>query len=267
MTYNVNNIRKVHLVPHYLWSTISWSELNLDESIAWGLIGYDMDKWDNNILKIQSYSEYNDIQQKAILDLGFKDYSWNARPVNPEFPTILLDDDDEEEISVDNIVEYWDVHNWDDLDQYQKELFSIVGFDEESFDYNIYPETNWQDFSEEQKDSLCFLGYTQPTWSEILYDQLDDNEEDDDNYEIEVVIELDYEEDTFEEDTSEEDETEDKLSIMEKGQLKEKKLDFMKVLKNYNSNEINLLINYYITLKNARLFSKQLSFTEFVERL
>lgn len=262
MTYNVNNIRKVHLVPHYCWSTISWAELNLDESIAWGLIGYDMDKWDNNILKIQSYSEYNDIQQKAILDLGFKDYSWNARPVNPEFPTILLDDDDEEEISVDNIVEYWDVHNWDDLDQYQKELFSIIGFDEESFDYNIYPETNWQDFSEEQKDGLCFLGYNQPTWSEILYDQLDDNEEDDNNYEIEVVIELDSEEDT-----SEEDETEDTLSLMEKCKLKEKKLDFMKVLKNYNSNEINLLINYYITLKNARLFNKQMSFIEFVEKL
>ena len=266
MTYNANNIRKVHAVPHYFWSTISWSELNLDESIAWGILGYDMEKWDNNMLEIHQFSEYDDIQQKVITDLGYKDYNWDSKPVNPKFPTVLLDDEENEEISVNNIVEYWDVHYWEDLDIYQKELFSIIGFDEESFDYNIYPETNWEDFTEEQKDSLLFLGYNRLIWNEILYDQLDnyDNEYNDKEFEIELVIELDKDEEPEEE--NEPDEEDEKLSLMEKGMLEKKKnTDFLKVLQNYNSHETKLLIDYYITLKLSNKFNY--SFSDFVKML
>ena len=261
MTYNANNIRKVHAVPHYFWSTISWSELNLDESIAWGILGYDMEKWDNNMLEIHQFVEYDDIQQKVIIDLGYKDYTWDAKPVNPKFPAILLDDEENEEISVENIIEYWDVHNWEDLDKYQKELFLIVGFDEESFDYNIYPEINWEDFNEEQKDCLTFLGYNQPIWNEILYDQLDDYEDEDNDkaYEIELVIELEKDE---------QDDEEDKLSLMEKGILEKKKsTDFLKALQTYNTYETKLIIDYFITLKLSNKLKNNYSFNDFVKML
>ena len=111
----------------------------------------------------------------------------------------------------------------------------MIGFDEESFDYNIYPETNYEDFNEEQKDSLSFLGYNQPIWNEILYDQLDDYEEDNNNnnnYEIELIIELDNDETNT--DDSPIENTDDKLDKMEKGELniKENETDFIKKLHN-----------------------------------
>ena len=265
MTYNANNIRKVHAVPHYFWSSVSWDELNNDERNAWELIGYDQSKWDNNTLQIKKFLDYDQNQKKAIKDLGYEDYTWDAEPVNPEFPTILLDDEDDEEISVDNIVEFWDVHNWEDLDKYQKELFSLIGFDGESFDYNIYPETNYEDFNEEQKDSLSFLGYNQPIWNEILYDQLDDYEEDNNNnYEIELIIELDNDETNS--DDSPIENTDDKLDKMEKGELniKENETDFIKKLHKFDDIETKQIINTYITLKKAHLLKKNISFSSFV---
>ena len=53
MTYNVNNIRKVHLVPHYLWSTISWSELNLDESDRCGFSAKALKYKKNRVVKLK----------------------------------------------------------------------------------------------------------------------------------------------------------------------------------------------------------------------
>ena len=159
---------------------------------------------------------------------------------------------------MDNIVEFWDVHNWEDLDKYQKELFSLIGFDEESFDYNIYPETNYEDFNEEQK-ILYLLGYNQPIWNEILYDQLDDYEEDNNNnnnYEIELIIELDNDETNS--DDSPIENTDDKLDKMEKGELniKENETDFIKKLHKFDDIETKQIINTYITLKKAHLLKK-----------
>merc|ERR1712166_316736 len=224
MTYIADNIRIVHAIPHYFWSGISWSELNKDEMDAWKIIGYNMDKWNDNLLKIFNFDDYDNNQQKAIQDLGFKDYTWNAKPVNPKFPTILFDEEDDEDISVDNIIEYWDVHNWIDLNIYNKELFSIIGFDKKSFDYNIYPNVNWEDFNKEQMDALCFLGYNQINWNEIVDDQSEMYEEDNnDSYEIEIFIELD-------------DEPE-----IEKNELEEK-YEFMKNLRKFNKLKINEII-------------------------
>ena len=254
MTYITDNIRIVHAVPHYFWSRIPWSELNKDEMEAWKII----DRSNDNLLKIVNFDDYDNNQQKAIQDLGFKDYTWNAKPINPKFPTILFDEEDDEDISVDNIIEYWDVHNWIDLNTYNKELFSIIGFDKKSFDYNIYPNTNWEDFNEEEIDALCFLGYNQSSWNEILDEQLEVYKEDNNySYEIEIFIELDDETDT------EDDDETDNFHHIEKTELEEK-YDFMKNLRKFNKLKIKEIINSYITFKKTNVLNKKIDFCKFI---
>ena len=172
MTYNVDNIRTPDIVPHFFWM-MDWDKtetsLNEDERKAWKVVGYTMTTWTNNTYTIKSFVDYNPEQQQAINDLGYEGYMWDDYPLVISYPYTLEDwNDDGSDVTVTNIDDYYEEHDWADLTKYQQELFNTLGDKECNWeedgncdDINI----PWNDLTVAQKAAAEYLGFDEESWA------------------------------------------------------------------------------------------------------
>ena len=68
--------------------------------------------------------------------------------------------------------EFWNEHDWDELSDIQKEMWEILGWDEDMWDEPdehdppASQSKTWEELSEKERKAASALGYTEETWNE-----------------------------------------------------------------------------------------------------
>lgn len=64
----------------------------------------------------------------------------------------------------------WDDLSWEDMNSSEQKLWSILGWDEDSWEEETDPpesdDTYWEDLTAKQREAAEQLGYTQESWDE-----------------------------------------------------------------------------------------------------